>query len=339
MASEEKLVITAIRDMSQEGLIAGSLARSGWKVIYRATSLAALREKLLEFPDALLLASDDFGDIDWIDVERCIRLRGRSHPLTASSSLNPQSDFELAEIIRSRESHTSKRHISATSAEVIAISSIGGRTGATTLAITIADQLSKLGKSVLLVEGNRIYPRIAFHFQIHNIRGEISQTQFGFSICEATNLQGLNLLAQEANKYDFIVVDIGPTSLAINGGQRVEELLKSWTEHSRARILISIRDDERSDSGVSQYLERERGSSISSQKTIFLTPSKILGGRQRKKLIEVRGKLYGLPVEMMSRDVRSIEKMEKSHSTLSLSAPQSPIAGDIARYLERERYS
>jgi hypothetical protein len=294
---------------------------------------------LIEFPEALLLASDDFGDFDWMSMERCIQLRGRSHPLTASSSLNPQSDFELAEIIRARDSHSSRRHISATSAQVIAISSVGGRTGATTIAITIADQLSRLGRSVLLVEGNRIHPKIAYHFQMHNIRGEISQTQHGFSICEATNLHGLNLLAEEANKYDFIVVDVGPTSLTINGGQRVEELLKSWTEHSCARSLISARDDERSRGEVTQYLERERSSPHSSPTTIFLTQSKMLSGRERKKLIEERGQLYGSSVEILSRDIRSIEKMEKSHSTLNLSAPQSPITGDIARYLERERYS
>lgn len=339
MASDEKLVITAIRDMSQEGFIAASLARSGWKVIYRATSLTALREKLIEFPEALLLASDDFGDLSGVNRERCIEFRGRSHPLTASSSLNPQSDFELAEIIRSREAHAPTQHISATSAHVIAISSVGGRTGATTFAITIADQISRLGKSVLLVEGNRIHPTIACHFQIHNIRGGIAQSQYGFSICEATNLQSLNVLAQEANNFDFIVVDMGPMSLAIDGGKRVEDLLKSWTEHSRARVLISARDDVRSSSDLTRYLERDQSSPHLSQRTIFLTPSKTHSGRERKKLIEEASRLFGCPVEVMSRDGRSVEKMEKSHSTLHVSAPQSPLAGDIARYLERERYS
>jgi len=339
MASGEKHVITAIRDMSQEGFIAASLARSGWQVIYRATSLAALREKLIEFPKALLLVSDDFGDTHGMHIERSIQLRGRSHPLTASSSLDPQSDFELAELIRSRETHTSVSHISATTAGVISILSVGGRTGATTIAITMAEQISRLGKSVLLVEGNRIHPKIAYHFQIHNIRGEIAQTQYGFSICEATNLQGLNLLAQEANNYDFIVVDAGPSSLPINGGQRVEDLLKSWSEHSRARSIISARDDERSGNEVTKILERERSSPHSSQSTLFLTPAKILSGRERKKQIEDSGRKFGCSVEIISRDVRSVEKMENSHSTLNLSAPQSPVAGDIARYLERERYS
>lgn len=339
MASDEKLVITAIRDMSQEGFIAASLARSGWTVIYRATSLTALREKTIEFPEALLLASDDFGDLSGMNKERCIELRGRSHPLTSSSSLDPQNDFELAEIIRSREAHAPTQHISATSADVIAISSVGGRTGATTIAITIAEQISRLGKSVLLVEGNRIHPTIAYHFQIHNIRGEIAQSQYGFSICEATNLQSLTVLAQEANNFDFIVVDMGPTSLTTNGGQRVEDLLQSWTEHSRARFLISARDDERSSSEVIRYLEREQNSPHLSKKTIFLTPSKIHSGRERRKLIEEASRQFGCPVEILSRDIRSVEKMEKSHSTLYVSAPQSPIAGDIARYLERERYS
>lgn len=339
MASNEELVITAIRDMNQEGFIATSLKRSGWQVIYRATSLSALREKYKEYPEALFLVSDDFGDIGEIPIERLIKLRGRSHPLTSSSNLDPQSDFELAEIIRARESRESSHHISATSAKVIAISSIGGRTGATTVAITLAEQIARMGRSALLVDGNRIYPKIAYHFHIHNIRGAIAQSQYGFSICEATNVSGLELLAQEANNFDLIVLDLGTRSLAIDGGRRVEDLLQTWAENSRARRILTIRDDERSSDELRLYLGAEKKLSTQGNEMIFLSPSKILSRRDRKKLIESREQLYGTSVEILSRDPRAIEKMEKSHSTLHLSAPESPISGDIARYLERERYS
>lgn len=339
MASEEKFVITAIRDMSQEGFVAASLKRSGWQVIYRATSIIALREKLAEYPNALLLTSDDFGEIGEKHQGASIQLRGRSHPLTTASALDPQSDFELAEMIRSQESITRSVHISATTAKVIAISSIGARTGSTTLAITLAEEISRLSERVLLVEGNRIHPKIAHHFQVHRIRGEITQSQFGFSICEVTDIQGLNSLASEADNFDFIIVDLGPLALARNGGQRVEDLLLTWSSNSRAKRLMVARDDAISKEEASRFLSTEASSHQFAGPTVFMAPSKVLSKRERMKLIEEQSEHFGVQVDIFSRDVRSIEKMENSHSTLRLSAPQSLIIGDVARYLERERYS
>lgn len=339
MDSDAKLVVTAIRDMEQEGFIAASLRRSGWKVIYRATSVRALREKLNENPTALLLSSDDFGDISEIHQGPSIQLRGRSHPLTASSSLNPQSDLELAEIIRAQGSAANTRHISATSAKVIAISSIGGRTGATTFAITIAEQIVQLGRKVLLVDGNHLHPKIAYHFQLHKIREEITETQYGFSICEVANIQGLNLMASQANHFETIIIDMGSTAAARDGGQRVEDLTLMWAMNSRASELIAARDDDFSIEQVRRYLTQERRALRQGEATIFLTPSKALSRRERKQVAQERSKLFATEVEILSRDLRSVEKMERSHSTLNLSSPSSPIIADIARYLERERYS
>lgn len=334
-----KLVVTAIRDMEQEGFIAASLRRSGWKVIYRATSITALREKLIENPTALLLSSDDFGDISEIHQGASIQLRGRSHPLTASSSLNPQSDLELAEIIRTQGFTANTRHISATSAKVIAISSIGGRTGATISAITIADQIAQFGRKALLVDGNHRHPKIAYHFQRHNIRGEITETQYGFSICEVADIQGLNSLASQANHFEIIIIDLGSISVARDVGQRVEDLTLAWTTNSRARELITARDDDFSIDQTMRYLAQERRALRQGEATIFLAPSKVLSRRERRQVVEERSKLFATEVDILSRDLRSVEKMEKSHSTLNLSSPSSPIIGDIARYLERERYS
>lgn len=339
MDSDVKLVITAIRDMEQEGFIAASLRRSGWEVIYRATSVTALKDKLGEYPKALLLSSDDFGDISEIHQGPAIQLRGKSHPLSASSPLNPQSDLELAEIIRTQGSATNSRHISATSAKVIAISSIGGRTGATTLAITIAEQLALAGRKVLLVDGNRLHPRIAHHFQLHNIRGEIAETHYGFSICEATDIQGLNSLASEANHFQSIVIDMGSISVARVSGQRIEDLTLTWAINSRARELITARDEEFAIAQITRNLSEEERDLRQGEATIFLAPSKILSRRERKQVIEERSKRLATAVDIFSKDLRSVEKMEKSHSTLNVSAPSSPIVSDVARYLERERYS
>jgi DNA-binding transcriptional MerR regulator len=339
MDSDVKLVVTAIRDMEQEGFIAASLRRSGWKVIYRATSVTGLREKLNENPTALLLSSDDFGDISEIHQGPVIQLRGRSHPLAASSPLNPQSDLELAEIIRAQASTIQSRHISATSAKVIAISSIGGRTGATIAAITIAEQIAQAGRKVLLVDGNRLHPKIAHHFQEHNIRGEIKETQYGFSISEVTDIQSLNLMASQANHFQSIILDMGSTSAARDGGQRVADLALTWAINSQASEIITARDDDFSLDQIKRYLAHERRALREGGTSIFLTPSKVLSRRERKEVIGGRSKLLATEVEILTRDLRSIEKMENSHSTLNFSSPSSPFIGDIARYLERGRYS
>lgn len=339
MASDEKLVITAIRDMSQEGFIATSLKRSGWSVIYRATSNSGLSEKLLEYPAALLLLSDDFGFNHGLHQGRAITIRGRSHRVKEPSPLNPQSDFEVAEMIRTQEADLTVRYISATKAEVIAISSVGGHAGATSVAITIAEQIGQLGRTVLLVDGNRIYPKIASHFQLHNIRGGITSTEYGFSICEATDLQSLTMLAEQAEKFEQVILDLGPHSLARAGGQRVEDLLRSWAINSQAREIIVARDESRFRGEISQILGSEKSSSLEGEVALFLLPEKILGRRDRKRFIEERGEFFNNQVDILSRDQRSIAKMESAHSTLHLSAPQSLINGDIARYLQRERYS
>ena len=320
--------------MAQEGFIAASLRRSGWSVLYRATSIDALKRKLPEFPTALLIASDDFGDIGGLEPARYIQLRGRSHPINSSSNHNPQSEFELAELIRAQVSDESKPHIAATSAKVFAVSSISGYSGATPIAITVAEELSRSSNSVLLVEGNQMSPRIASHFQMHDIRGQVTSTHHGFSLCEVTDLQSLTWLAQESNSFDSLVIDLGAIPLAKQGGRRVGDQLKSWVSNSRARYLITARDDERSHREILRHLEESRLRD-SCEVTVFLALSKILSRKERKKLMEERTNQYGTSVEIMSRDLRSIEKMEREHSTLKVSAPQSPITGDIARYLLR----
>lgn len=339
MAEAEKLVITAIRDMKQEGFIAASLKRSGWSVIYRATSPIALKEKLLEFPTALLLLSDDFGAIDGAHQGRVIHLRGRAHPLIATSTLDPQSDFELAEIIRSQDTDQKVKHISATTAKVFAVSALHGRTGATTIAITLAEQLAQLGQPVLLVDANRIYPRLAEHFQIHNIRGEVRETRYGFSILEATQVKDLDSLAHQADHFSQIVVDLGAIRLARSGGQRVEDLVREWCRNSGAVSIFTARHDPRSSEELRDQLQAEASSPSAIDKTTFLATSKMLSRRERGKLLKECNESYPTHVEILSRDLRSIEKMEMSHSTLNFSAPQSPIVADIARYLQGERYS
>ncbi len=325
--------------MAQEGFIAASLIRNGWKVIYRATALEALREKLPHLANALILISDDFGTIEQNPSNRWIYLRGRSQSVENKSEIDPKSDFELEEIIRAHQSQALTLHIPATLSKVIAISSLASRSGATTFAIAIAEQLSQKGKSVLLVEGKQTFPRICFHFQAHNIREQITMTRFGFSILEVSDIQALHVLAQSADTFDFIVLDLGGANNAQPGGQRVEDLLNNWVINSRARIFLTARDCEQSRIDISRYTERIRSERSSLDYTLILSPTKILSKREQQRMMDEGSERYGIRVDIATRDQRALEKMESSHSTLALSSPKSPLVRDVARYLERERYS
>jgi len=337
--SDEKIVITAIKDMAQESFIAAALLRLGWKVVYRATSERTLSERISEYPGALVIASDDFGEVKNGDPGESIILRGRSHPRGLQAHLNPQSDFELEEILRTRKSLKSERCIPATSATVITIASLGGFTGATTLAISIADHLSRLGKSLLLVDGNRFFPKIASHFQRHNIREQISEIDLGFSLFEARDVEGVLSLARAADNFDFIVIDYGPANIARDGGLRSEDLLFSWLKSSRAKTLLIAREDNQTRRALDQYLAQYGPQHGASPLTLLLTPSKIISGREAHRLLVEARRIYGVDVDLFSRDGRAVEKMENHHSTIALTSPKSPLLRDIARYLERERYS
>jgi len=147
------------------------------------------------------------------------------------------------------------------------------------------------------------------------------------------------LMASQANHFQSIILDMGSTSAARDGGQRVEDLTLMWAINSHAREVITARDDDFSLDQIKRYLAHERRALKQGESSIFLTPSKVLSRRERKEVIGERSKLLATEVEILTRDLRSIEKMENSHSTLNLSSPSSPIVRDIARYLERGRYS
>jgi hypothetical protein len=123
------------------------------------------------------------------------------------------------------------------------------------------------------------------------------------------------------------------------GGRRAEDLLGSWSNNSRARILLTARDDEKSKGEISQFILREQSLRQVLDLTVILLPSKLLNRRERKKLIDERSDIYGVPVEVISRDPRAIEKMELAHSTLTFTSPKSQLLRDIAPHLERGRYS
>ncbi|MFM6841091.1 MAG: hypothetical protein ACKOVI_01540 [Candidatus Planktophila sp.] len=330
MAESERWAITAIRDMHQEGFIAASLTRLGWKVIYRATSPEGLDEFLTNNQEALVVQSDDFAQAFLTRPTESVLIRGHSLPSEDSATADPRSDFELEELLRNRKSERAEEQffISATTTPILSIFSVGRHVGASSISISTADFFTQQGEKVLLVDGNTAHPTLARHFSAHNIRTAPQITSAGFSLFEVSELSGLVNLNTIANQYDTIVIDAGQLQLSFPAGRRVRDQLVSWTSHSHARPLICTRTD------IASLEELRQATPHGEQWTIALTLSKVISRRERKNLETKVADQFGVPVQSISRDSRAIEKMEAQNTTLAVASPKSILLGEIARSLE-----
>ena len=330
MAESERCAVTASRDMHQEGFIAASLTRLGWKVIYRATSPEGLQDFLSNNPEALVVQSDDFSQTSLNSSTESVLIRGRSLAIEDMATTNPRTDFELEELLRNRKSERAEEpfFISATSTPIISISSVGRHIGTTSISINVADLLSQQKEKVLLVDGNTAHPTLARHFSVHNIRTAPQVSSAGFALFEVNDIAGLVHLNSIADQYDAIVIDLGQLQLSYPVGRRVKDQLVSWASHSHARQLICTRTDIRS------LEELELIAPQSPHWSVVLALSKVISRRERKVLEAKISERFDVPVQSISRDSRAIENMEAQNSTLANAAPKSILLGEIARSLE-----
>ncbi len=339
--SQKPLVITAIRDTDQESFIASALTRIGRLVIYRATTAQALGDALMQYPRAILFISDDFAVLENFDQVEKIALKGRARPLGQAALHNPTTDLEIEELLNAidKSQLTPVRSLPLLPQTTFALFSIGRNVGTTATAISVADSISQGGRSTLLLDCNIDAPQLSHHFQIHNIRDEIARTSFGFDLYEISEISNLYGLTGKIEKYESVVIDMGQAISRPGEGRRVGDLLHRWVRGARCHQVICLRDDEKSLAELSFFISRERDYRPDQNFSLILIPRKLLAKRERIKLIERYSEQLGVSVEVLSRDSRSIERAQAQNSTLSITAPKSPLVGEIARYLKEGRYS
>ena len=329
------IAITAIRDMNQEGFIASALTRGGWRVSYRATSPERLLEKLKSFPTATLFLSDDFLPIESISFAGAIYLRGRSNPLGAQALSNPQSELELEDLIRSnapqRVSEVALAR--ATTSRLILLTSSAGRVGVTTLAINLSDHLARLGEKVLLVDADRGNHSIAAHFEIHDIRSQAKEIRKGFSLLEVSGGDQLSYLASIAGEFDSVIIDFGVARGLIANGVRIDEKVFSWVARSYGRFFFLSPSGERSIERSLLQLNFLENIAPRADWQILLILEKIMSRKDRARLMVQISERSQHRAEIFSRDSKSIDAAEKSHSTLNEVAPRSILNREIARFL------
>ena len=334
MAEIELPAITAIKDMEQEGSIAASLQRLGWKVIYRATSPDLLIEKLALYPDAALLLSDDFIDPREISLSRIALLRGRAEAIAEVGVKIPGNDFELGELLRglSRERAPARIVIPATQAQVIAFASTHGGVGTTTLAINVADQVSALGKKVLLVDACSARGSIAEHFEVHDIRSRARELSAELSLFEIAELAQLIHLARIASSFEYIIVDLGIVTERNFSGARVIDQTMQWIAHSQGKFIVTCSGNQKAITRNLQLIKELRSSAGLVKVESVIKLDVPLSRRDRAKLESENSEEYSTHISTWSRDVKSIQIARERGTTLRLSAPRSLAYREISRF-------
>jgi hypothetical protein len=338
VAENELLAITAIKDMEQEGAIAAALIRAGWRVVYRATSPEHLDEKLTLFSGAVLLLSDDFIAAEEVRFEGTLLLRGRSQPLGKMGISAPRSDFELGELLRSRsiEETGEKVLIPATESSVIAFISTQGGVGTTTLALNVAEQISILGKKVLLVDSNINSPSISEHCEIHDIRSQAKELLPKLSLFEISNLEELVRLAAIAEDFDFILMDLGLMGEFSISGARVGDRIFQWILHSQGRFILTSGSSRKSIERMERTVKRAREIAPALKLDLAITLDRTMSRRERIKIEADISESSSCRVATFSRDPKGISAARERASTLMRSAPRSVVNREIAQYVKEQ---
>jgi hypothetical protein len=335
VADQENLAITAIKDVVQESAIAASLTRSGWRVIYRATSPETLLENLPQFSGAILLLSDDFIADEKVRFENKILLRGGSHPLGRIGVEAPTNDFELGELLRNRATDRApeKQVIAATQSKVIAFTSLQGGVGTTTLALNAAEQLSQLGNKVLLVDAVLINPAIAEFCGVHDIRSNSRELKPNLSLFEISEFEQLLHLSTIAADFDFIILDLGALGMNSATGARVGDRTLQWVLHSQGKLILTTGSFRKSIDRSGRVFRQLRDCAPSPKIALAITLDSALSRRERMKIESETSERFSAQTFTFSRDHRAINMARVQESTLQFSAPRSAINREIIQFV------
>jgi Mrp family chromosome partitioning ATPase len=262
------VIVTAISNSDQESFIASTLFTQGWSVIHRAVDF----ESLVDFTEthqeqvstALLLYSPDLNDFNAPKFET-LSLNFRQIIGFATSTIDPKTESllheipatatQLATFIRGYVRSPLIRKLtpltqSQKRARVVAISSAGSCTGASTVAINLAYELSAKEKKVLLIDANLADPNIAVYLDQRNLIDEelwrLSSPFFYIKELTRHRIVEFDSFIEKANsEFDFIILDIGTihdlsTQLS---DRRADSVVITWASDHADDLLIITRPD------------------------------------------------------------------------------------------------
>lgn len=324
-----KCAVTAIADIRLEGSIVASLQRLGWQVLYRATSEAGLRTALNENPRALVISSDDFRSLHQVTPIRQLSLPSPTRAIT---------DNELRELLRNTDVAESapRRILEPIQSHIYLIASNGRTVGASTLALNLAQEFTKIDDSTLLLDCNSQSPYLARHLFINGINREIARTPFGFSVGEINTRESLGHLAPTLSAFNRIVIDYGQLHhpIATANGRRLNEEIFSWAIHGHSSLVLLSRKDAISLDDSDSTMEEVKHVSPVIKRHLLLALTSALSRRERARLLENSAERFGLNCSLISHDRRSVMEMEEKGSTLSEVAPKSMALSELRELME-----
>ncbi|MEI6843873.1 MAG: adenylyl-sulfate kinase [Actinomycetes bacterium] len=247
---ELPVIVTAIANSELEGFVSGTLFSQGWSVVYRALDLAGLERYLsgeaLTLLNIVLVYSPDLPDITpsaialWQGkIRNVIGFSANSDDSAIYLGIHPvpKDVTELASIVRGSvrapllrsgmSSPESRRR-----AHVIALGGASTASGCTTVALNLAMELSVLGKSTLLLDGDVHRPAIAALLGVRKLDSGDSWKVIApnLSAGEITQ-ERVRVLEQYMTRalsdFDYVIIDLGT----------VEDLGESLTDRRWAAAL------------------------------------------------------------------------------------------------------
>ncbi len=262
------VIITAISNSDQESFIAGTLFTQGWSVIHRAVDFDSLVEFTESNPEqassALLLYSPDLNDFNasvfesiTVNFRQIIGFASENTIRSIDDMLHeiPPTATQLATFIRGYVRSPLIRRLtplvqSNKRARVIAISSAGSCTGASTLAINLAYELSLKEKKILLIDANLSEPNIAIYLDQRNLMAEelwrLSTPFLYVKELTRDRITEFDTLIEKANiEFDFIIIDVGTIQDLSSqlSDRRADSLVITWTGDHADDLWIIARPD------------------------------------------------------------------------------------------------
>ncbi len=345
-------IITAIADAEFEGMVSSAFFNSGWSVIARPLDFATLQKNLDEqvTKNILVIYSVDLPGFSDEQMKKLVRLNiaffgfadaaGSARGFAETSSRPNNPDELLAYIrgnIRSPLLRTPllQKKVNL-KAKIIAIGSAGHHTGATTLALNLAQELSLLEKKTLLIDANFSAAAIATILDLRKIAEDDKWRDLSddLSVAEVTqsNIADFSSRAMDAAKYfDYIVIDLGSLQNITSdlSDRRWSSQVKIWVSRFAQELFISSGSDLLQIKRLSKLCRELSEIKLPARISIFIKPSETSVKKEIWQADDFQS-LNLKKVQYLPMDSRLCAAALKERTTLSEINGKAPLRKAIA---------
>lgn len=257
----QPVVITAIADAEFEAMVSSALFARGWNIVARPLDFNSLELEIdTHFAaNLLIIYSVDLPGLTYEQLQKISQSKasifgfadaaGSPRGFSAISP-RPNSADELLVYIRGNIRSPLLRSplIRSTpnfKAKIVAVGAAGHSTGATTLAINLAQELALLEKNTLLIDANFAAPAVSSLLDLRKLSEEEKWRDLSanFSVAEISqrSISRFPIWASEAASFfDFMVIDLGSlTNIASDlSDRRWSSQVKIWSSTFAQELLI-----------------------------------------------------------------------------------------------------